>query len=1189
MSKQLIIGLIFGILLTSGPVLAQKGKIRKAQNLIEALDYQAAIDILLPLSENNDNAEIATMLGHIFRKQNSYGKAAVWYEKAVALEGVEAAAYFYYGMMLLHTDKCREAQDQFDYFLSLKPLDPRQFQLRDACSHRQSLLKKDENTLEVEVLAINSVLSDIGPAFYKNGLVFGSVRSPLNGGSQDKADPFYDLYYAEMVDGHFDFTDPQSFSDRINSRVHEAIVTFNSDATKIYFTRNQGIDNEHSSATATGLEIVYAVSEDGNRWSDLQLLPFNSPKYSIAHPSLSPDGSMLFFSSDMPGGFGGKDIYVSKWEEHYWGDPVNLGPLVNTEGDEMFPFYHPSGKLFFSSDGQVGLGGQDIFSTSPNKAGVWDNIQNIGAPINTEFDDYGIIVSPDEEYGYFTSNRPGGIGKDDIYGFQKPQEEKEEELVTQQEIPEGNKVVVHVQVIDASNGKRIENPVITNCEANLYRSVGTSSFQMNLFPGDCCEVSVSAPGFQDATIEICGDPSKKSRAVALKKTGISTAPPKEEIITQVPAPTPVTPEEKVEEAVAEAPKKIAPEPEPEEQVAETAVQTPKAPEPEPQAEEKVEEVVVETPKEVEPEPQPEEKIEEAVVETPKEVEPEPQPEEKVEEVVAETPKEVEPEPQPEEKVEEVVVETPKEVEPEPQPEEKVEEVVVETPKEVEPEPQPEEKVEEVVVETPKEVEPKPQPEEKVEEVVVETPKEVEPEPQPEEKAEEVVAETPKEVEPDPQPEEKVEEVVAETQKEVEPKPQPEEKVEEKVVETPKEVEPEPQPEEKVEEKVVETPKEVEPEPQPEEKVEEKVAETPKAVEPEPQPEEELEEAVVVASKVEPKPQAEEKVVEAPKKVEPAPQPKEPAKETVAKTPNTVEPQPKPQAEEEVKESSENAITVSNEAKPEPSSAPGVVEETTEIVRQTTRARKTTKYLIGTVYDPLNSRPIPYATIHMLNSTCGVNIRITSDASGHYRLPLVASCCINIRVEKEGFQTYTALEALCTDKNGNIKGSTSILLKPEDPKPEPTVANNESNMLVNPEAFKGFERSKNKRLGDKSLAFILNVYYESARTSVKAESVEELKKLLRLLEENPTLIVEIGAHTDSRGSATYNQDLSQRRAENVVKYLVSQGINEKRLIPKGYGETQLINDCDDSKECEESEHQINRRTEFQIIGGLDKTK
>ncbi|MCB0376605.1 MAG: OmpA family protein, partial [Sinomicrobium sp.] len=246
----------------------------------------------------------------------------------------------------------------------------------------------------------------------------------------------------------------------------------------------------------------------------------------------------------------------------------------------------------------------------------------------------------------------------------------------------------------------------------------------------------------------------------------------------------------------------------------------------------------------------------------------------------------------------------------------------------------------------------------------------------------------------------------------------------------------------------------------------------------------------------------------------------------------------------------------------------------------------TKYLIGTVYDPLNSRPIPYATIHLLNSTCGVNLEVQSDASGHYRLPLVPDCCINIRVEKEGFQTYTALEALCTDKTGNIKGSTSILLKP-DPKPKPQKLISETNILISRGAFDDFERSKNTSNGDASPAFILNVYYDSGRTSVKEESVEHLKKLLKLLEENPTLIVEIGAHTDSKGSTPYNNDLSQRRAENVVKYLVSQGIDAKRLRAKGYGESQLINDCDDDKDCSEEENQVNRRTEFRIIGSLEQ--
>lgn len=1052
MSKQLIISFIFGILLISGPAIAQKGKIKKAQNLIEALDYQAAVDILLPLSEKEDMPEVPSMLGHIFRKQNSYNKAAIWYAKAVAIEGVEPSIYYYYGMMLLHTEKCREAQEQFDFFLSAKPLDPRQFQLRDACTHRQQLLKKDENTLEVELLEINSVLSDIGPAFYKNGLVFGSVRTPRAGATEQRVDPFYDLYFAEMQGGHFQFSEPQSFSDRINSRVHEAIVTFNADATMIYFTRNQGVDNEHSSATATGLEIVYAETEDGVRWSDLQLLPFHSPKYSIAHPSLSPDGSMLFFSSNMPGGFGGKDIYVSKREGDYWGDPVNLGPLVNTEGDEMFPFYHPSGKLFFSSDGQVGLGGQDIFSTSPNKAGVWDNIRNIGAPINTEFDDYGIIVSAEEDYGYFTSNRPGGKGKDDIYGFQEPlpevEEEPAEELVTQNQIPKGNKVVVHVQVIDASNGNRIENPVINNCEVNLYRSVGTSSFQMNLFPGDCCEVSVSAPGFQESTIEICGDPDKKSRAIVLQPLRDPEMPVIDEVTSQI-APSASS----------------------------------KAQEDQPQ--EKIEKAVAKTPK-----PAPVEKIDESVVEIPVNAE---IPSESI--LEAEAPKY-----KPIEKIDETVVEIPMDVE-----------VPYEPPIEIEvPKFKPIERIDESVVEVPLDVNiptepliepeaPKFKPKEKIDETVVAIPTDIE---------------VPYEALLEPEA----------------PKFKPKEK--EAIATTTKD-------ENSAAERNVETP----------------------AVG------EDLEEAVVRASREE--------------KTTPPAEQKEQVQ--VAKTPAATPP------EKQNEEKSENAITVSNETPPKTDNSPGVVEETTEIVRQTTRARKTTKYLIGTVYDPLNSRPIPYATIHMLNSTCGVNLRITSDASGHYRLPLVPNCCINIRVEKEGFQTYTALEAICTDKNGSIKGSTSLLLQPEEPKEEPKQVNSEADMLVDRGVFKDFERSKNKKLGDKSLAFVLNVYYETARTSVKEESVEELMKLLKLLEENPTLIVEIGAHTDSRGSDDYNKDLSQRRAENVVKYLVSQGIEEKRLIAKGYGESQLINDCDDSKECEESEHQINRRTEFQIVGGLDQTE
>lgn len=1090
MSKQLILlSIIFGSLLISGPTFAQKGKLKKAYSLVEALDYQSAVDILLPMADNGDDVEVATLLGNIFRKQNSYSRAAVWYEKAVSLPGVEPSTYFYYGMVLLHINKCREAQQQFDYFLSLKPLDPRQFQLKESCTYRQQLLSKQQDQLDVEALNFNSVFSDIGPAFYRDGLVFGSVRAPQKSAPNQIVNPFYDLYYARMTDGHFKFDEPESFSSRINSRVHEAIVTFSPDGSMIYFTRNQGTDNEHSSARATGLEIVYAVSEDGNRWGELQLMPFNSPKYSIAHPALSDDGKRLFFSSDMPGGFGGKDIYLTEWKDEHWNTPVNLGPLVNTEGDEMFPFYHASGKLYFSSDGQVGLGGQDIFTTEPNIAGVWANIENVGGPINTEWDDYGIIVSKDDSYGYFTSNRPGGIGKDDIYGFQPiglAQEEEPEEIVAEVPRADQNKVVIHIQVIDAATGERIENPEIHNCEVNLYRSVGTSSFQMNLYPGDCCEVAVMADGYEESKMEVCGDPDNRSRAIVLRRIGSAPATAPAPVVTKtepVKEEQPNNPEpntKTIPEAPSETPVSAA-----------VKTETPPAVKPEPK-------VIPQPPKVVPVDPV---LADEKPTSTELEKVTPPKPK-----VIPPTPKEV-----PVDLVladeKPAFTELEKVIPPKPK-------VIPPTPKEIPVDPRiADEKP--AFTELEKVVPPKPK-------VIPQVPREVPVDP--------VIA--------DQKP------VFTDLRKIVPPKPQPTKEKPAEVVAKNEPVKSAPAAPVKPQETPAETTLKAE-EPMAEAQVTAKRADRPATV---------GETSISVS---------EEKIVS-----EPAKRPATPPEEKAITVSN--------EAGEEIEETVESV----------PSN--GVIEETTEIVRQTTRARKVTKYLIGTVYDPLNSRPIPFATIHLLNSTCGVNVKIQSDQSGHYRLPLIADCCINVRVEKEGFQTYTALEALCTDKNGNVKGSTSILLKP-DPKPQPKKINAETTMLLNRGAFEGFERSKNTKHGDNSLAFILNVYYETGRTSVKEESVADLKKLLKLLEENPTLIVEIGAHTDSRGSDTYNNDLSQRRAENVVKYLVSQGINTKRLIPKGYGESQLINDCTDEKECSEDEHQINRRTEFRVLGSLEQTE
>jgi outer membrane protein OmpA-like peptidoglycan-associated protein len=159
------------------------------------------------------------------------------------------------------------------------------------------------------------------------------------------------------------------------------------------------------------------ASENGKYWGNVSELPFNSDNYSCGHPALSPDDTKLYFVSDMPGGFGGTDIYVVEYREGQWSSPVNLGREINTEGNEMFPYMDEFGNLYFSSDGHEGLGGLDVFYVEMREAIPISDIKNLGAPINSEKDDFGFITNGTRSSGYFSSNRKRGYGDDNLYSF----------------------------------------------------------------------------------------------------------------------------------------------------------------------------------------------------------------------------------------------------------------------------------------------------------------------------------------------------------------------------------------------------------------------------------------------------------------------------------------------------------------------------------------------------------------------------------------------------------------------------------------------------------------------------------------------------------------------------------------------------------------------------------------------------
>jgi outer membrane protein OmpA-like peptidoglycan-associated protein len=256
---------------------------------------------------------------------------------------------------------------------------------------------------------------EFSPVYYKNGIVFCTNRSPnlfLNySSSQNKRQ--FKIYYIDTT-RKVNSRRARLFSKNLKTKLNDGPVTFNSRGDTIYYSRNLDLTNKLSkiSSPRNKLGIFSAVLVDG-KWTKIREFRYNNEMYNITSPCLSPDGKRLFFASDKPGGFGGSDLYYCKWQDSYWGEPVNLGPVINTTGNESYPFINASGDLFFSSDGHPGLGGKDIFFSQFSDTS-WLAPVHLDPPVNSKFDDFGIVTDTLFNEGFFSSNRKKSI---DIYHF----------------------------------------------------------------------------------------------------------------------------------------------------------------------------------------------------------------------------------------------------------------------------------------------------------------------------------------------------------------------------------------------------------------------------------------------------------------------------------------------------------------------------------------------------------------------------------------------------------------------------------------------------------------------------------------------------------------------------------------------------------------------------------------------------
>ncbi|MCP4437489.1 MAG: OmpA family protein [Aureispira sp.] len=428
MLQKKIIHTLFFIFIIVSLAQAQRPKVKRANKLMENLNYQGAIELYREVLDRTDDPDAKLNIAECYRKINNTHEMEYWYGQVVLRPDADPLFNYYYAQALHANGKYDKAKAAVNKYIAVNPGDISAQLLLKACNEdvvrnlrASGKLYKVENREE-----LNSKDDDFGPAYYKDGIVFVTAREEsafkkeYNNWSGKKGTNFTELFFAtatEIVEGtyQYNYGKNEKFSKKLSTRFHDGPVTFNGDGNEIYFTRNNM--EEKADDKIVRLK-VYRASGDRKSWSAPKSLPFNSEEYSVVHPSLSKDGTMLFFSSDMPGGFGGMDLYVSYLEEGRWSPPVNLGPSVNTEQNELFPFIHEDGTLYFSSNGHTGLGGLDMYFAKENY-GAWTEPVNLGFPVNTSADDFGLILNTDKTHGYFASNREGGQGGDDLYSFIK--------------------------------------------------------------------------------------------------------------------------------------------------------------------------------------------------------------------------------------------------------------------------------------------------------------------------------------------------------------------------------------------------------------------------------------------------------------------------------------------------------------------------------------------------------------------------------------------------------------------------------------------------------------------------------------------------------------------------------------------------------------------------------------------------
>jgi outer membrane protein OmpA-like peptidoglycan-associated protein len=419
MKKLLVIIFVFSIQFIN----AQNQDLSRAKKFFDRTYYSEAIVLYERLAEEKPSQEVIKNLADSYFYTNNLVKAQRYYRLLVKSynNNLDREYYFRYAQTLKATNSYDDANEVLKeyYTKSTNPEDISNFEKDLKTLENVSAIGK---RFEIKNLSINTPNSEFGAVEYKGNLVFAGVK--LKPGIFDKKFKWDNETYLNLVEiplQNINTADStvHYFAKELKTGMHESNAIFTKDGKTMYFTRNNSKNGKKKKddKKVSNLQIFKAELIDG-KWTNITSLPFNSPNYSVEHPALSADEKVLYFASDMPGSLGSFDIYSVNVNKGAFDTPKNLGPQINTNKREQFPFASADNKLYFSSDGHLGYGSLDVFVSEIN-GNEYSKPVNAGLPLNSNLDDFAFNINSETKQGYFASNREGGKGSDDIYQFKE--------------------------------------------------------------------------------------------------------------------------------------------------------------------------------------------------------------------------------------------------------------------------------------------------------------------------------------------------------------------------------------------------------------------------------------------------------------------------------------------------------------------------------------------------------------------------------------------------------------------------------------------------------------------------------------------------------------------------------------------------------------------------------------------------